>query len=259
MLLLGILMAAFSVLSRAETTPDPEKIAAEEKWKKEEEERKRVLEEREQEFKKSKEKEKAWEQEFELRQKEIDERQKAIELRKNEDSEWLKKYENERKLRDQLDETIKEKLESLVKKKERKEKLRSLRREQRKKEEKRIKEEVSRLTAQLNQSPDDYDLLWRLGLNYQKLGIVNRSIEKFQESLRLRPEFSLSRYHLAIAYDEKNDGKNALKNMKRAERLIVKQTEFWDKEWVKRLARSRKYIRDFKIKYASQLKKKKTD
>ncbi|MEE2986382.1 MAG: hypothetical protein VX667_01145, partial [Nitrospinota bacterium] len=77
--------------------------------------------------------------------------------------------------------------------------------------------------------------------------------------LRLRPEFPLSRYHLAIAYDEENDGKNALKNMKRAERLMVEQTKSWDKERVKRLARSRKYIRDFKIKYASQLKKKNTD
>jgi tetratricopeptide (TPR) repeat protein len=108
---------------------------------------------------------------------------------------------------------------------------------------KKIQAEIETLEVEQLKNPLDADLQFILGSDYWVLNNHDKAIEHYERALRLDPEYDPALWNLSAIYNQKGDGVEAIIHMKKAEAI------FLDREDVKSLAKARKKLRHFFVKY----------
>jgi tetratricopeptide (TPR) repeat protein len=107
----------------------------------------------------------------------------------------------------------------------------------------RVLSEIRKLEQKQVQYPFDADLHFILGNNYWILNDEKKTLEHYQRALLLDPDYDSVHWNLSSFYNQKGDGANAIRHMKKAEEIFLKRED------LRSLASARKMLREFFVKY----------
>jgi Flp pilus assembly protein TadD len=106
--------------------------------------------------------------------------------------------------------------------------------------------EIKLLKAQMESTPDDPALHFKIGAAYEKAGRAKDAIREFEETLKGNPKSAEAHYNLALLYENLGEGKNAILHILKAGNLFSNKNDQVNKMEARGLLRQ--YYRKFNFK-----------
>jgi len=226
-----------------------DKKKAEEAWRKEQAERERILAEREKEIESRKQDEERWAREEEIRRREVAIREDELGRLMDADKDQIKRIVERKRIVREREDAFQEKIERLESQVRERAENKKKREENAERKVESLRSRIASAQEALEKTPNDSELYWLLGTYHLDLGLQDEAIRYFSRTIELSPGNFGAYYNMGLAYDQKNDGPQAVLNMKKAEQMLLVTTRSWEKERVKWVARSRKNLRRMSKKY----------
>ena len=102
---------------------------------------------------------------------------------------------------------------------------------------------TEKILQKIKHHPDEPQLHFELGVEYERLGRNEEAIAAFKKTLELHPQSAETHFNLGCLYEKNRDGRNAIVHMMKAGNLFSERNDTDNKD------KARKRVREYHAKF----------